>query len=74
MKRVKVVLQCCIFFHETYRWTFCLETNVLYFSVALTYLHFSWYHKQRLILSNGTEVNREPNPDSSQNFTICGGD
>ena len=29
------------------------------------------YHKQRLILSNDTEVNPGPKLDSSQNFTIC---
>ena len=35
----------------------CLGTNVLYSYATITYLHFLWYHKQRLILSNNIEVN-----------------
>ena len=45
--------------------------NLLYSYVTITYLHFLWYHKQRLILSNDIEVNPGPKLDSSQNFTIC---
>ena len=49
----------------------CLGTNVLYPYVTITNLHFLWYHKQRLILSNDVKVNPGPTLDSSQNFTIC---
>ena len=49
----------------------CLGTVVLYFYVTITYLHFLWYHKQRLILSNNIELNPGPKLDSSENFTIC---
>ena len=49
----------------------CLGTNLLYFYVTITYLHFLWYHKQRLILSNDNEVNPGPKLYSSQNFAIC---
>ena len=49
----------------------CLGTNLLYSYVTITYLHFLWHHKQRLILSNDNEVNPGPRLDSSQNFAIC---
>ena len=47
-----------------------LGTNVLYSYVTITYLHFLWYHRQRLISSNDIEVNAGPKLDSSKNFTI----
>ena len=48
----------------------CLGTNVLHSYVTKTYLDLLCYHKQRLILSNDTEINPGPNLDFSQNFAI----
>ena len=49
----------------------CLGTSLLYSYVTITYIHFLWYYKQRLILIIDIEFNPEPKLDSSQNFTIC---
>ena len=65
----QVALQLCFFFVKHIDEP--LGTNLLYSYVTITYLHFLWYHKQRLILSNDIEVNPGPKLDSSQNFTIC---
>ena len=65
-----ILLFCSFFFTKHIDESLCLETNVLYFYVA-TYLHVLWYHKQRLVLDNGIEVNPGPKLDSSQIFTIC---
>ena len=67
----QIVFQLCFFFTKHIDEPLCLRTNVLYSYVTITYLHFLWYHKQRLILSNDIEANPGPKLDSSQNFTIC---
>ena len=66
----QVVLQLCFFFTKHVDERLCLGTNVLYSYVTIAYIHFLWYHKQRLILINETEVNPGPKLDSSQNFTM----
>ena len=67
----QVVLQHCFFFRKHIDRPLCLGTNVLYSYVAITYLQFFWYRKQRLILSNDIVVIPGPKLDSSQSFTIC---
>ena len=68
----QIVLQLCFFFFTKHiDKPLCLGTNVLHSYVTLTYLHFLWYHKQRLNLSNDIKINPRPELDSSENFTIC---
>ena len=67
----QVVLQLCFFTTKHIDESLCLGTNVLYSYITIIDLHFLWYHNQRLILSNDSEVNPAPKLDPSQNFTMC---